>query len=88
VVATGPTASGVKKNGKNNLGVYTATCHPGPRGNFVFNAATCYWPLGLAAPPGLVLPQSLPGADARVARMTRNLLDRMLATAPPVRGAP
>jgi hypothetical protein len=34
------------------LGEYTATVYPGPAGNVVFNAATCWWATGLALPPG------------------------------------
>jgi hypothetical protein len=89
VVATGPTVQGRKKPDAQALDTtYTATCHPGPRGSFVFNAATCYWSLGLAEPPGFVRPPTCRGPDARVARMTRNLLERMVAApAPPKSGA-
>ena len=54
VVATGPTHSAP---GKPNGGVFTATLYPGPRGNFVFNAATCWWADGLSAPPGYMRPK-------------------------------
>ncbi len=57
---------------------WTATLHPGPKGNFVFNAATIFWAQGLSAPPGHVLPwshYSRPhGPDQRVQRITANLL--------------
>jgi hypothetical protein len=79
IVATGPTQSAP---GKPNGGTYTATLYPGPRGNIVFNAATCWWADGLAAPPGYVRPSvytSPQGPDPRLQRITANILDRMLA---------
>jgi hypothetical protein len=59
---------------------YTATIHPGPKDNFVFNAATCWWADGLSAPPGYQHPscyRAKPrGPDARVQRITANLFNR------------
>lgn len=59
---------------------YTTLIYDGPRNNFVFNAATCWWSLPLSTPPGTV-----PAArgdfrqdDPRVQQMTRNLLDRAI----------
>ena len=80
VVATGLTQSAP---GKLNGGLYTATVYPGPKGNFVFNASTCWWSDGLSAPPGYVRPSvytSPQGVDARVQRITRNILERMRRT--------
>jgi len=61
---------------------WTATIYPGPKGNFVFNAATIFWAQGLSSPPGHVLPYSHGsrphGPDSRVQTITRNLLDRAL----------
>lgn len=61
---------------------WTATIYPGPRGNFVFNAATIYWAQGLSSPPGHVLPFSHwarpHGVDGRVQKITANLLRRAL----------
>jgi hypothetical protein len=77
VVATGPTFSAP---GKPNGGTYTATIYPGPKNNFVFNAATIWWSDGLSAPPGYQHPRAYigpKGPDARVQQMTRNLLARM-----------
>ena len=77
VVATGPTQSAP---GKLNGGIYTATIYPGPRDNVVFNAATCWWADGLAAPPGYVRPSVYTnprGPDPRVQQITSNLLERM-----------
>ena len=75
IVATGPTRS------HHGTGVFTATVYPGPRGNFVFNASSCWWSHGLAEPPGHVRPQtyaSIPqGPDPRAQRITANVLERM-----------
>ena len=62
---------------------WTATVYPGPKKNFVFNAATIFWSQGLSTPPGHMLPWSHwnrpHGPDERVQRITRNLLQRALA---------
>lgn len=77
IVATAPTQD---KPGSLNGGVFTATVYPGPKKNLVFNASTCWWADGLSAPPGYVRPSvytSPQGPDARVQKITRNILDRM-----------
>jgi hypothetical protein len=77
VVASAPTQS---SPGKPNGGVFTATVYPGPRGNFVFNAGTCWWADGLSAPPGYVRPKAYTepkGPDVRCQRITSNVLERM-----------
>jgi len=77
IVATAPTQSAP---GKLNNGQFTATVYPGPRGNIVFNAATCWWADGLSAPPGYVRPSvytSPQGPDRRAQQITRNILERM-----------
>jgi hypothetical protein len=82
VVASGPTKSPRAE------GVFTATVYPGPKGNFVFNASTCWWADGLSEPPGYVRPSvyTTPrGPDSRVQQITRNVLERMRRTS--VRGA-
>jgi hypothetical protein len=74
VVASGKTKSPRAE------GTYTATIYPGPRDNFVFNAATIWWADGLSSPPGYVRPAVYTrpqGPDPRVQRITRNLLERM-----------
>ncbi|MCB1122574.1 MAG: hypothetical protein KJT03_13560, partial [Verrucomicrobiae bacterium] len=79
IVATGPTQSAP---GKLNGGVYTSTLYPGPKGNFVFNAATCWWADGLSEPPGYVRPSayiSPQGPDPRCQQITSNILKRMIA---------
>jgi hypothetical protein len=61
---------------------WTSTIYPGPKGNFVFNAATIWWAQGLSSPPGHMLPWSHGvrphGPDPRVARITQNLLRKAL----------
>ncbi|HVY71950.1 MAG TPA: N,N-dimethylformamidase beta subunit family domain-containing protein [Verrucomicrobiae bacterium] len=84
IVATGLTYS---KPGQPNGGTYTATTYPGPKGNFVFNAATIWWSDGLAEPPGYKRPTAYttpPGPDPRVQRITENILKRMQASARPL----
>jgi hypothetical protein len=78
VVAKGPTYSAADKP---NGGVYTATVYPGPKSNFVFNAATCWWADSLSAPPGYIRPTSaVPphGPNPRAQQITQNVLRRML----------
>ena len=78
VVATGTTINGGSP--PKNKGTYTATIYPGPRRNFVFNAATCWWADGLSEPPGYVRPKVYTepkGPDARVQQMTVNILNRI-----------
>jgi hypothetical protein len=78
IVATAPTQSAP---GKLNGGTYTATVYPGPHGNIVFNASTCWWADGLSEPPGYVRPKVYTepkGPDARLQRITVNVLARML----------
>jgi hypothetical protein len=57
-----------------------ATIYPGPKENFVFNAATIFWCQGLSRPPGHMLPWSHwsrpHGPDERVQKITHNLLQR------------
>jgi hypothetical protein len=77
VVASGPTQS---EPGKLNGGIYTATIYPGPKGNFVFNASTCWWGDGLSAPPGYIRPSvytAPKGPDPQVRQITRNILEAM-----------
>ena len=77
VVARGATVSAP---GKPNGGIFTATVYPGPKKNFVFNAATIWWGDGLSEPPGYKRPSvyvSPKGPDTRVQQITRNLLARM-----------
>lgn len=79
IVASAPTVS---EPGKPNGGEFTATLYPGPKGNIVFNASTIWWADGLSAPPGYSRPAVYAkpqGPDPRVQRITRNILERMIA---------
>ncbi len=73
-------AEGITINGGGNESYYTATVYPGPKGNWVFNAATIFWSMGLAQPPGLIPPHSHfgrpHGADERVQKITSNFFKR------------
>ncbi len=79
-------AGGTAWQGGVNPQQWTATIYPGPKGNFVFNAATIFWAQGLSTPPGHVLPWSHwsrpHGPDERVQRIMHNLLDRSLKALP------
>ncbi|RLT16294.1 MAG: hypothetical protein DWI25_00440 [Planctomycetota bacterium] len=72
IIATGPPGAG--KN------AYTATVYPGPKGNIVFNAATCWWADGVASPPGYVRPEGPQGPHRQLQQITKNVLERMIAT--------
>jgi hypothetical protein len=75
-------AEGIALSGGVKPAHWTATMYPGPRRNFVFNAATIWWAQGLSSPPGHMLPWSHwvrpHGPDPRVGRVTQNLLRRAL----------
>jgi hypothetical protein len=80
IVSTGPAKN--EKTGKLH-GQYASTIYPGPKGNVVFNASSCWWADGLSAPPGYVRPQvytTPKGPDPRAQRITQNLLNRMRAS--------
>ncbi len=76
-------AAGKAFRGGDSPQSWTATIYPGPKGNFVFNAATIFWVQGLSTPPGHVLPWSHwsrpHGPDERVQRITRNLIERAIS---------
>ena len=75
-------AGGTAWQGGVNPQQWTATIYPGPKHNFVFNAATIWWAQALGDPPGHTLPwshHSRPhGPDDRVQQMTHNLLQRAI----------
>ncbi|MCX8038865.1 MAG: hypothetical protein N3D11_17815 [Candidatus Sumerlaeia bacterium] len=75
IVAEGPVWVGGE-----TLSHYAATLYPGPKGSFVFNAATIFWCQNLSRPPGHTLPWSHwsrpHGPDPRVQQITHNLLRR------------
>ncbi len=80
VLATG-------KTNQTNDPPYAATIYKAERGNLVFNAATCWWSMLLSRPPGAQNPpnKDFSKPDPRVQQITRNLLDRMIASPPPTR---
>ena len=62
---------------------YAAVLYTAAKGNFVFNASSCWWADGLATPPGYVRPSvytSPKGPNPRAQRITANILERMQAT--------
>jgi hypothetical protein len=64
---------------------WAATIYPGPKNNFVFNGATIWWAQALSKPPGHMpvwSHYSRPhGPDARVQRITANLLNKAIGRA-------
>ncbi|XOV91559.1 MAG: N,N-dimethylformamidase beta subunit family domain-containing protein [Bacteroidota bacterium] len=73
-------AEGETINDSNEKSHYTSTVYAGPRGNWVFNAATIFWSTGLSQPPGFVPPYSHfgrpHGVDHRVQRITSNFFSK------------
>jgi hypothetical protein len=69
-------------NGERRRGTYATTIYTAARGNLVFNAATCWWNMLLSTPPGFQNPprREFSHGDARVQRITKNVLDRMIRT--------
>jgi hypothetical protein len=79
VLSEGP---GYGANGEKRTGTYATTLYTAPKGNLVFNAATCWWNMVLSSPPGSLNPprRDFRREDARIQRITKNLLDRMIGT--------
>lgn len=77
IVAEGPVWVGGE-----TLSHYAATIYPGPKGNFVYNAASIFWCQDLSMPPGHTLPWSHwsrpHGPDPRVEQIAHNLLRRAI----------
>jgi hypothetical protein len=69
-------------NGERRTGTYATTLYTAAKGNLVFNAATCWWNVVLATPPGAMSPprKDFSRADGRIQRVTKNILDRMIQT--------
>jgi hypothetical protein len=68
-------------NGERRAGTYATTLYTARKGNLVFNAGTCWWNVVLSSPPGFLSPprKDFLRNDARVQRITKNVLDRMIA---------
>ena len=79
-------ASAKTINGSDREATFTATVYPGPKQNWVFNASTIFWNMGLSDPPGVVPPHSHygrpHGPDERVRRITANFLKKCGVAAP------
>jgi hypothetical protein len=75
-------AEGTAWQGGDNPCPYQSVVYPGPKGNFIFSAATIFWAMGLSSPPGHTLPwshYSRPhGPDPRVQKITHNLLEKAI----------
>jgi len=68
---------------------HAATIYNAPKGNFVFNAGTCWWSMLLSKPPGYKNPVCNLGRDGyrvldfskgdkRIEQITRNLFDKVV----------
>jgi hypothetical protein len=61
---------------------YATTIYTAPKGNYVFNAATCWWNKVLGDHPGYINPpfiKHFQQGDVRIQRITKNVLDRMIS---------
>jgi hypothetical protein len=67
---------------------YATTIYTAPKGNFVFNAATCWWNMFLSSPPGSQNPaREMTGyqidfkkGDSRVEKMTENIFKKVIGS--------
>ena len=63
---------------------HIATIYTGPKGNYVFNAGTCFWVQPLAKTPAYQHPMKLrepvdfSATDSRVQQITKNLFDKAI----------
>ncbi len=63
--------------------VHSSVVYPGPKGNWVFNAGTIWWPEALAQPPGHIPAGYNPemrtfGVNPLIQKITSNILGRMI----------
>lgn len=78
ILATAPTRPRDNRD-LNTRNPHTSTIYELPKGNFVFDAGTCWWNLVLSTPPGFMNPPRRDfKPDPRVQRITANLLKRMI----------
>lgn len=64
---------------------HAATVYRCPKGNWVFNAGTIWWPEHLSCPPGHIPARTYMGpmgVNPHIQRITTNVLNRMLKDAP------
>ena len=67
--------------------IHTGVVYPGPKGNWVFNAGTIWWPEALSQPPGHIPAGYNPemrtfGVNPQIQKITSNILDRMIKDSP------
>ncbi len=68
--------------------LHTAVIYPCPKGNWVFNAGTIWWPEGLSQPPGHIPAEHIAGGahtfgvNPHVQKITANILNRMIKDSP------
>jgi hypothetical protein len=67
--------------------IHTGVVYPGPKGNWVFNAGTIWWPEALSQPPGHIPAGYNPemrtfGVHPQIQKITSNILDRMIKDSP------
>jgi hypothetical protein len=67
--------------------LHSAVVYPGPKGNWVFNAGTIWWPEALAQPPGHIPAGYNPemrtfGVNPLIQKITTNILNRMIKDSP------
>lgn len=74
-------AEGEIPGGRRGPRKYAATIYTLDKGNFVFNAATCWWAKPITHHPGYMNPprKYFGEPDPRVQRITKNVVDRMVA---------
>ena len=79
VLAAGPVANSRGETIQNRT--HATTIYTTAKGNLVFNAGTCWWNKVLSAPPAYIHPirKFFAEGDARIQRITKNVLDRMIA---------
>jgi hypothetical protein len=70
-----------KYDGTSTNRKYASTIYTAAKGNFVFNSATCWWNKVLSAPPAYMNPPYMFFAegDERIRKITKNILNRMIA---------
>jgi hypothetical protein len=79
VLATAPTRNRDREEPRAK-NAHTSTIYVLPKGNFVFDAGTCWWNMPLSAPPGFMNPprRDFSKGDDRVRQITRNLFAKMI----------
>jgi hypothetical protein len=79
VLAEGPVTNYYGEPGRRSR-TYATTIYTAEKGNYVFNAATCWWNKVLSCPPAYINPPFIDfrQGDERIRQITRNILDRMI----------